>query len=245
MMPVSVEIRRGTARFATRGEGLLSRHSFSFGAHYDPDNVGFGPLVVHDDHLARAGHGFGDHRHRDAEIVTWVLSGALDHRDIGDAGGAGGPASAGDRAVTVGPGEVQVQSAGSGITHAEVAATDGPVRFVQAWLTPDEPGAEPSYAVAPVSLPPGELVVVASGHRPAPARLGVASATFLVARLGPGDTVTLPDEPRQHVFVGGGALSRSSLAEPLADGDAFRIVDHPGLELTAAVPTELLVWSFR
>jgi redox-sensitive bicupin YhaK (pirin superfamily) len=238
MMPVSVEIRRGTARFLTRGDGYVTRHSFSFGAHYDPDNVGFGPLAVHDDHLLKAGCGFDDHRHRDAEIVTWVLSGALDHRDTGAEDGAG-------REVTVRPGEVQVQSAGSGITHAEVAAPGGPVRFVQAWLTPDEPGGEPSYAVAPVSLPQGELVVVASGHRDAPARLGVRAATFLVARLGPGDTVTLPDEPRQHVFVGAGALARSSLAEPLSDGDAFRIVDQPGLELTAAVPTELLVWSFR
>jgi len=232
MMPVSVEIRRGTARFLTRGDGYVTRHSFSFGAHYDPANVGFGPLAVHDDHLVRAGRGFDDHRHRDTEIVTWVLSGALEHRD--DDG----------REATVGPGEVQVQSAGSGITHAEVAGAGGPVRFVQAWLTPDEPGGEPSYAVAPVSLPPGELVVAASGHRAAPARLGVRAATFLVARLGPGDTVTLPDEPRQHVFVAGGALGRSSLAEPLSDGDAFRIVDQPGLELTAAVPTELLVWSF-
>jgi redox-sensitive bicupin YhaK (pirin superfamily) len=238
MMPVSVEIRRGTARFLTRGDGYVTRHSFSFGAHYDPDNVGFGPLAVHDDHLLKAGCGFDDHRHRDAEIVTWVLSGALDHRDTGAEDAAG-------REVTVRPGEVQVQSAGSGITHAEVAAPGGPVRFVQASLTPDEPGGEPSYAVAPVSLPQGELVVVASGHRDAPARLGVRAATFLVARLGPGDTVTLPDEPRQHVFVGAGALARSSLAEPLSDGDAFRIVDQPGLELTAAVPTELLVWSFR
>ena len=233
MMPVSVEIRRGTARFLTRGDGYVTRHSFSFGAHYDPGNVGFGPMVVHDDHLLRAGRGFDDHRHRDTEIVTWVLTGALEHRDLDG------------RAVTVRPGEVQVQSAGSGITHAESAGAGGPVRLVQAWLTPDETDTAPSYAVAPVSLPPGELVVVASGHRPAPARLGVRDATFLIARLGPGDTVALPDEPRQHVFVGAGALRRSSLAEPLADGDAFRIVDQPGLELTAAVPTELLVWSFH
>ena len=59
-----------------------------------------------------------------------------------------------------------------------------------------------------------------------------------------GATVTLPDEPRQHVFVTRGALVRSSLAEPLSDGDAFRITDQPGLEVTAAVPTELLVWTF-
>lgn len=232
MMPVSVEIRRGTSRFLTRGDGYVTRHSFSFGAHYDPENVGFGPLGVHDDHLLRAGAGFHDHRHRDSEIVTWVLSGELEHRDLDG------------RRVTVHPGEVQVQSAGAGITHAELAGAGGPVRFVQAWLTPDEPGGEPAYALAPVPLPAGELVVVASGHRPAPATLGVRAATFLVARLGAGDTVTLPDEPRQHVFVAAGALGRSSLAQPLAEGDAFRILDDPGLTLTAAVPTELLVWSF-
>ncbi len=85
-----------------------------------------------------------------------------------------------------------------------------------------------------VDLTPGELTLATT----------VGTARFLVARLGAGDTVVLPDEPLQHVFVAGGALQRSSLAEPLADGDAFRITDHPGLEVTAAVPTELLVWAF-
>jgi hypothetical protein len=65
-----------------------------------------------------------------------------------------------------------------------------------------------------------------------------------VARLEAGGSITLPDDPRQHVFVARGALSRSSLAEPLGAGDAFLITDHPGLELTAAVPTELLLWTF-
>jgi redox-sensitive bicupin YhaK (pirin superfamily) len=138
-----------------------------------------------------------------------------------------------------------VQSAGSGIVHRETAATGlGPTRFVQPWLTPDAPAGDPSYAVAPVTLPDGELVPVVSGHRAdAAARIGVAAATFWVARLPAGATVTLPDEPRQHVFIGRGALARSSLAQPLADGDAFRITDQPGVRLTAAVPTELLVWS--
>ena len=232
MMPMSVEIRRGTDRYLAQGEGYFTRHSFSFGGHYDPDNVGFGPLVCHDDHRLAAGRGFGDHPHRDLEIVTWVLSGSLEHRD-----------SAGHDA-TVRPGSVQVLSAGSGVTHSEVAGADGGARFVQAWLTPDEPGTDPSYAVVPADPAPGELTVVASGHRPAPARLGVARATFWVARLGAGESVTLPDDPLQHVFVAGGALARSSLAEPLGDGDAFRITDQPGLTLAAAVPTELLVWSF-
>ena len=96
--------------------------------HYDPDNVGFGSLVCHDDHLLGPGVGFDEHPHRDLEIVTWVLSGALQHSD-----------SSGHTGV-VRPGEVQVLSAGSGVTHSEIAGPDGPTRFVQAWLTPDSLG---------------------------------------------------------------------------------------------------------
>jgi redox-sensitive bicupin YhaK (pirin superfamily) len=219
----------------TRDEGRLTRHSFSFGDHYDPDNVAFGPMTCHDDHRLRSGTGFPDHPHADLEIVTWVLAGALVHTD-----------DHGHRA-TVGPGTVQVLSAGSGVVHSEVAdASSGPARFVQVWLRPDEIGTSPAYATTPVTLPDGELVPVASGHDPAAAaRLGTASATFWVARLPAGGTVTLPEDPLQHVFVGRGALVRSSLAQPLEEGDAFRITDQPGFELTAAVPTELLVWTFR
>jgi quercetin 2,3-dioxygenase len=222
-MQMSVEIRRGTDRYLTRGEGYFTRHSFSFGGHYDPENISFGPLVCHDDHRLKAGTGFSDHPHRDVEIVTWVLSGSLQHSD-----------SAGHSGV-VRPGEVQVLSAGSGVTHAEIAGPEGQVRFVQAWLRPAEAGTPPAYSITPVTLAPGELTEVV--------RLG--SSRLLVARLDPGDIVTLPDEPLQHAFVAGGALTRSSLAEPLADGDAFRITDTPGLAVTAAVPTELMVWAFR
>ena len=233
-MPVTVEIRRGSERFTTREDGRLTRHSFSFGAHYDPANTGFGPLACHDDHRLRSGAGFQEHPHADVVIVSWVLEGALEH------------SSDGSTRQVVRPGTVQVQSAGTGIVHREVAATGaGPTRFVQAWLTPDETGGPASYDVVPVVLPEGELVPVASGHRDeAAVRLGVAGATFWVARLPAGGVLTLPDEPLQHVFVGRGALARSSLAQPLADGDAFRITDEPGHELTAAVPAELLVWTF-
>ena len=228
MMPVGVEVRRGTQRYFTRNEGSFTRHSFSFGSHYDPDNVAFGPLVCHDDHLLAAGAGFEAHPHRGLDIVTWVVSGSLEHTD-----------SEGHTAV-VRPGEVQVLSAGSGVTHAEIAGPGGPTRFVQAWLTPADADAAPAYSVTPVDLVTGELVEAV--------RLA-SGATLRVARLAAGDTVTLPDEPRHHVYVAGGALVRSSLAEPLADGDAFRITrtddePAPDVSLTAAVPTDLLVWSF-
>jgi redox-sensitive bicupin YhaK (pirin superfamily) len=234
MMPVTVEIRRASDAFVTRERGRLTRHGFSFGPHYDPDNVAFGAMVCHDDHLLSGGQGFADHSHVDVEIVTWVLRGALTHTDSAHPGG------------TVGPGTVQVLSAGSGVVHAETVAPDaGATRFVQVWLTPDRLGTTPSYAVAPVSLPDGELVPVASGHDPeAAVRLGTAGATFSVARLPAGRTLALPDAPRLHVYVGTGALVRSSLARPLAEGDAFRFTDASGVEVTAAVPTELLVWTF-
>ncbi len=234
MMPVTVQIRRASEAFVTRDRGRLTRHGFSFGPHYDPDNVAFGPMVCHDDHLLSGGRGFADHSHADLEIVTWVLRGTLTHADSSSPAG------------TVGPGSVQVLSAGSGVVHAETVAPDaGATRFVQVWLTPDRFGTEPSYAVAPVRLPDGELVPVASGHDPAAAvRLGTAGATFSVARLPAGGTLALPDAPLLHVYVATGALRRSSLAQPLAEGDAFRFTDATGVAVTAAVPTELLVWTF-
>jgi redox-sensitive bicupin YhaK (pirin superfamily) len=246
-MPVTVEIRRASQGYLTRERGLRTRHAFSFGGHYDPDNTGFGPLVCHDDHLVGSGLGFPDHPHAGVEIVTWVLEGALVHTDSTGA------------SATVTPGTVQVQATGSGIVHSERASEAGPARFVQAWLTPHTGGAgdtggadgaddagEPSYETAVVDLTGGRLVAVASGHDPAAAvRLRTSNATFSVARLEGGETLTLPDDPWQHVYVTRGALLRSSLAEPLADGDSFRITDQPGLEITAGVPTEVLVWTFR
>jgi redox-sensitive bicupin YhaK (pirin superfamily) len=220
----------------TRGEGRTSRHSFSFGDHYDPENVGFGPMVCHDDHLLRGGAGFPDHPHRDLEIVTWVLSGAVVHT-----------ASVGPP-TTVGAGQVQVLSAGSGISHSEIAEPGaGPTRFVQTWLRPDVSGAAPSYASAAAgdAVAAGGLVPVVSGHDGAAvARIGTASATLHVAVLDAGESVTLPHDPLQHIFVASGSLARLSLAEPLSAGDALRVSDRPGLSLTAATPTELLVWSF-
>lgn len=216
----------------TREAGRSTRHGFSFGPHYDPERLAFGPMVCHDDHLLKAGLGFPDHGHSDLEIVTWVLSGALAHT---------GP----EGEAMVHPGTVQVQSAGTGIRHGEVAAEGfGPTRFVQVWLRPDQPGGEPSYGLAEVSAGEG-LVQVVSGHDPAaPTRIGVAGATMYVADLAAGQRLTLGDAPLQHVFVATGALARSSLAQPLAAGDAFLVSDQPGVEVAAAAPTQLIVWTF-
>ncbi|MEQ6902193.1 pirin family protein [Nocardioides sp. YIM 152588] len=230
---MSVEISRGSSRFIDRVPGRLTRHAFSFGPHYDPARVSYGPLVCHDDHLLGAGQGFEEHPHSAVEIVTWVVSGRLSHRD-----------SLGNEAE-LGPGECGVLRAGAGVRHTELATTDGAVRFVQTWLAAD-PEAEPAYArtsAAPGPHAPGDDPVRLVGDG-GPLAIGVDGASYDLVRLGPNETVTLPAAPRVHAFVVTGALLRSSLAEPLQAGDAFLLTDEPAHEVTAGVPTELLVWSF-
>ena len=215
-----VDIRRGTDRFLDRAPGRRTAHAFSFGASYDAAHVRFGPMVCHDDHLLRSGEGFPDHEHAESVIVTWVVSGALAHSGAGSG-------------ARLEPGQLAVLRTGAGVTHAEVAAAPQ-TRFVQVWLTPAEAG-DPSYTVVTPDLITGRLVEVAE---PEP------GAVLSIARLDGNQTVVIPPAPRVHVYVARGALLRSSLAEPLHEGDAFLFTDEPAHELTAGVPTELLVWSF-
>ncbi len=223
---MTVEIRRGNTRFLSRVPGRLTRHAFSFGEHYDPERLSFGPMVCHDDHVVRGGQGFEEHAHSDLEIVTWVVSGAVRHVD--DAG----------REEVVPAGSLAVLSAGSGVRHSETAVEGaGPTRWVQTWLRPDATGTDPSYAVAAVD--PG-----ARGLVPAPLGVGVDGASLAVAQLRGGDTLELPVAPRVHVYVARGALLRFSLAEPLAVGDTICATDEPAHPVVAAVDTQLLVWTF-
>lgn len=214
-----------------RQPGRLTRHAFSFGSHYDPDWASFGPMVCHDDHLLGRGQGFDDHPHSGLEIVTTVMSGELVHRD-----------STGT-ARTLAAGEVAVLSAGAGVAHSETASDAGAARFVQVWLTPDDADTEPAYASAAVTAASGAGLVPVAGAG-GPLAVGVAGASYSVAELGAGETLELPAVPRLHAYVASGALLRSSLAEPLHEGDAFCMTDEPAHEITAGVPTRLLVWSF-
>ena len=222
----------GSARSSSIGSGRVTRHSFSFGPHYDPANLGFGPLVCHNDDLLdpsqAAGAGYPEHPHSDLEIVTWVLEGALVHTD-----------STGATHV-VEAGRAQVLSAGSGIRHSEVAdASSGRCRFVQAWTVPTNPGAEPSYVLGEAPAPGAGLVEVVGGHG---LPIGTVGARLLVARLAPGQSVALPEDPRQHLFTATGAVHLEGVA--LRDGDAVRLSDEPGRVVRASEASELLVWTF-
>lgn len=205
---------------------MVTQHAFSFGEHYDPERLRFGPMVCHDDHHLGSGKGFDTHRHSGLDIVTWVVSGRLHHRSCdGDSSG---------REAVLEPGQVAVLAAGAGVEHAEHATTDGRARFVQVWLASESTDA-PTYDVRPVEPVTGSLVEVA---RPQP------GAVLSVARLAALETLALPAAAKVHAYVVTGALTRSSMAEPLSAGDAFLFTDEPAHEVTAAVPTELLVWTF-
>ena len=212
----------------------VTRHSFSFGEHYDPENVGFGPLVALNDETVRAGEGYPEHLHRDVEIVSWVVSGTLVHAD-----------SAG-RPTHVGPGTVQRLAAGSGVTHTEGATSDGPVRFVQIWLRPDETGTAPAYAVGEVDSDALERawVAVASGSDPAAVvDLRSRGTSLWVTRLAAGEERLLPEAPSAYGLVARGGVEVDGVGR-LDEGDALKITTPAPLRVVAREPAELLVWTF-
>jgi len=225
---MTVALYAGSDRSSEAAAGRVTRHSFSFGPHHDPANLGFGPLVCHNDDLLEPSAGYPDHPHSELEIVTWVLEGSLVHTDA-------------DGSHVVEAGRAQVLSAGTGVRHSEVADPgSGRCRFVQAWLVPTEAGREPAYVLGEAPQPGSGLVEVVGGSG---LPIGVTGARLLVARLGAGQSVTLPDDPRQHVFA---ATGRASVGDAvLLAGDAARISDEPGHVVRASEDTELLVWSFR
>lgn len=236
-MPATAEVRRAAERAVTTTSWLKSRHSFSFGDHYDPANTHFGlPLVNNDDIVAPAG-GFETHAHRDVEIVTWVLQGRLRHQD-----------SAGNRGVIY-PGLAQRMSAGSGILHSEMndSATE-PVRFVQMWVVPDETAIAPSYQQHEIDakLLGGELVTIASGApgREAAITLHNRNAALHATRLEPGDSVGLPEAPYLHLFAAQGRVTCEGIGD-LHEGDAVRFTDSDGPRVTASEPSELLIWEMH
>jgi quercetin 2,3-dioxygenase len=233
----AVTIRRAGDRAVTRTSWLQSRHSFSFGDHYDPDNTHHGLLLVNNDDIVEPGKGFDTHPHRDMEIVTWVLQGELAHRD-----------SAGNHGVVY-PGLAQRMSAGRGILHSEKNHSfTEPVHFVQMWVIPDETGIMPGYQQHEIddAALSGDLLTVASGiptHDVA-VKLHNRNAALHVGRLRPGDGVALPAAPYLHLFVAKGRLALED-AGKLDAGDAVRFTESDGHRLEAEADSEVLVWEMR
>lgn len=242
----NVDVRRAQDRYQSQFGWLDSKHSFSFGQHFDRANTHHGLLLVNNDDIVDAGTGFDTHPHRDMEIVTWVLKGSLVHQD-----------STGHNGIIY-PGLAQRMSAGRGILHSEKNhswkiegdAHREPVHFVQMWVVPDEENIVPGYEQLEIDheLLSGALVPVASGmdkHDGASAiRIKNKYAALYAARLRPGQSVQLPDAPYLHLFVPRGSVTLEG-AGALVAGDAARFTATGGQKVTATEPAEILVWEMH
>ena len=235
MADASVDVRRADERFHTQLSWLDSRHSFSFGHFYDPANTHHGLLLVSNDDRVQAATGFGTHAHSDMEIVTWVLSGRLEHAD-----------SEGNHGELY-PGLAQRMSAGTGIRHSEMNPSQTEdVHFVQMWVPPDTNGLAPGYEQRDVNgeLDKGGLRPIASGRGHEGAiTIHQRAAVLWGGRLGTGETVAVPADPFVHVFV---AVGTARLGDDVAlgAGDAARLTDAGELPLTAGDDgAEVLIWA--
>ena len=212
---------------------LKTRHSFSFADYYDPAHMGWGNLrVINEDRIA-PGTGFGTHGHRDMEIVSIVLAGALAHRD-----GMG-------NGTLIPAGEVQRMSAGTGVMHSEFNAADAETHFLQIWSEPWQRGLAPGYEqkrIAPAAGP-GGLRLVASPDGAGDSLRIHADAALRMGILRPGEAVELPLDPQRkaYVFLVRGRLEVNGQA--LADGDAALLAEEALLRLAATSEAEVLVFD--
>lgn len=227
-------VRPAAARGVTRLDWLTSRHTFSFGDYVDPDAMGFGPLRVINEDVVAPGAGFATHGHRDMEIISIILEGALAHRD-----------SLGTGSV-IRPGEVQRMSAGTGIRHSEFNASDAePVHFLQIWIEPERRGLPPSYEQRAIPEADGSgwrLLGSADGrggsvviHRPVDVlQADLASGTDAGHRLAPGR--------RGWLQVVTGAVTLNGVA--LAAGDGAALSGETSLTVAAAAgPASVLLFD--
>jgi len=218
-------------RFHHESDWLSTYWLFSFDHYHDPRNVSFGPLRAFNDDTVQPGKGFPPHSHADMEIVSYVISGALEHQD-----------NRGNRGV-IRAGEVQVMSAGSGITHAEYnPSPDEPVHFIQIWILPRRRGLEPRWDQRsfPASERAGRLVPVASGNTRGPLPID-GDATIFVAALRDGDSVHHETASGRRTFwyVVEGDVVLDGTA--LGTGDQARVEGLPALELKASRAAEVVL----
>ena len=219
--------------FADHG-WLKSFHSFSFAGYHDPQHMGWGNLrVINEDWIA-PGKGFGTHGHRDMEIVTYVLQGALAHKD-----------SMGN-VVSIPPGDVQRMSAGTGVQHSEFNhAPNDTTHLLQIWIEPNVTGVAPSYeqTTFPESAKQGRLCLVASPDGAQGSVKIHADARLYAGLFEAGQTasLTIATGRKAYVHLVRGALKVNGLA--LQTGDAALLSDEGQVALTDAAGAEVLVFD--
>jgi quercetin 2,3-dioxygenase len=230
-----INIRHAKERGIANFGWLDSRHTFSFGDYHDPKHMGFGPLRVINEDRVSPGQGFGTHGHKDMEIISYVLEGALEHKD-----------SIGTGSV-IRPGDVQVMSAGTGIHHSEFNhSKTEPVHFLQIWVIPAREGIAPRYEqkTFPDADKRGKLRLVGSSDGRDGSVVVHQDVKLYAALLNAGEQVThaLQSGRRGWLQIVRGAAAMNG--HELSAGDGAAVTGEPALSLTAKIDgTEILVFD--
>jgi quercetin 2,3-dioxygenase len=229
-----ISIRRSEERGYADHGWLKSFHTFSFADYHDPQHMGFGPLrVINEDRVA-AGMGFGTHGHRDMEIISYVLDGALAHRD-----------SLGNGSV-IRPGDVQRMSAGTGVRHSEYNPSESQTtHFLQIWIEPERNGIDPGYEEAHFSEAEkrGRLRLIASPNGGAGSVTIHQDARIYAALINGSEEAALAIAPSRRVYV---HVARGAVlvnGEALRSGDAVQLTDVAELRLSQGRAAEVLVFD--
>ena len=229
-----IDVRRSATRGYADHGWLKSFHTFSFAGYRDPRHDGFGPLrVINEDRVA-AGAGFGTHGHRDMEILSYVISGALEHKD-----------SMGSGSV-LRPGDVQVMSAGSGVTHSEFNGSKSePVHFLQIWIIPAQTATEPAYREAhfDVGSRTGRLRAIASGDgRDGSLKIGQDAVVYAAIADGDNELVMpIAAGRRAYVQVVRGTVELNGAL--LEAGDGAAVPGEPALRMAGSKTAEFLAFD--
>jgi len=230
-----MKIRKANERGHASHGWLDTYHTFSFADYYDPQWMGFRSLRVINDDLVMPAMGFGTHPHRDMEIITYILSGALEHKD-----------SLGNGRV-IRAGEVQYMAAGTGVQHSEFnPASDEPVHLLQVWIQPDRKGVTPRYAERSLKdAAAGTLHLVTSKTGRDGSIAIHQDADLWLAKLDAANRVTHKLAPGRHAWIHVAEGEVSFNGETLRGGDAVAVSEETALELSATLPAQVLLFDLN
>jgi redox-sensitive bicupin YhaK (pirin superfamily) len=230
-----ITIRKSNERGHADHGWLNAYHTFSFADYHDSRWMGFRTLRVINDDTVAPGMGFGEHPHRDMEIITYVLSGALEHKD-----------SMGDGRV-IRPGEIQYMAAGTGVTHSEFNPSPGePVHLLQIWILPDHKGAKPAYAEKSFAgAPTGRLQLRASKSGRDGSIAINQDAEVFVAKFGGGEKIELSLKPGRHAWIQVAEGEITLNGQRLNAGDGAAVSEEKKIELAAKKPAQALVFDLN
>ncbi len=228
-------LRRANERGHAEHGWLDSYHTFSFADYYEPQWMGFRSLRVINDDLVMPGMGFGMHPHRDMEIITYILSGSLEHKD-----------SMGNGRV-IRTGDVQYMSAGVGVRHSEFnPSKDEAVHLLQIWIQPDRKGVKPAYAEKSFAdAQTGTLHLVTSKTGRDGSMPIHQDADLWLAKLAPGNQVTHQLAPGRHAWIHVAEGEVTLNGKTLSGGDAAAVTDETTLELSATKPAQVLLFDLN